>query len=81
MRLALLALITVTLLAWTPTVAAHRVVDGDTVKLDSGQVCRLCGVDAREVRQPLWDEARDALAGLMAEHPEVAVRGRDRYCC
>jgi endonuclease YncB( thermonuclease family) len=42
-------------------------------------VCRLYGVDAPEVRQPLWEAARGALADLMTHDPEVAVRGRDRY--
>jgi endonuclease YncB( thermonuclease family) len=79
MWLPLLTLVTATVLAWPPAAEAHRVIDGDTVKLDSGEVCRLYGVDAPEVRQPLWQAARDALAGLMAEHPEVTVRGRDRY--
>lgn len=79
MRLALLTLIAVTTFAWPLGADAYRVIDGDTVKLDSGEVCRPSGVDAPEARQPLAQAARDALVELMAHDPEVAVRGRDRY--
>jgi endonuclease YncB( thermonuclease family) len=32
-------------------------------------VCRLYGIDAPEVKQPLWEAARQALAELMVHDP------------
>ncbi|MGD9890577.1 MAG: thermonuclease family protein [Dehalococcoidia bacterium] len=44
-----------------------RVIDGDTVELDDGTRVRLFGVSAPELNQRCGPEARDVLAGMLAD--------------
>jgi len=58
--------------------------DGDTVRFAGGRVCRLLGLDAPELAQPLGEHAQRALVGLLPlvrEGRPVTVLhyGRDRY--
>lgn len=40
---------------------ADRVVDGDTIKLENGEIVRLCGIDSPEKSQPLGMESKAKL--------------------
>jgi micrococcal nuclease len=59
-----------------------RVSDGDTVKLESGESIRFCGIDAPEKSQPLGSESKAALQKLVdsAKGEAFLVEvDRDRY--
>lgn len=77
------------LLALATPAAAQRsvtVIDGDTLRV-SGQVVRMAGIDAPELRRPRCAEerrlaraARDRLQALVASGVRLeTVAGRDRY--
>lgn len=65
---------------------AVQVIDGDTIRV-SGEVVRLAGIDAPELRRPrclqerlLARQARDRLQALVAGGVRIeAVAGQDRY--
>ena len=65
-----------------------RIIDGDTLVLDTGEKIRLAGINspdlARENRpaEPLPNEAKSALEGLLVDgraQVEVAQEAKDRY--
>lgn len=64
-------------LAYPATVA--RVIDGDTVVLDSGKHIRLAGIDAPEHDQPFGYEARQNLAVLVFSGVNVIEVKTDKY--
>jgi len=45
-----------------------EVIDGDTIRLESGQRVRLLGIDAPEKGECYYEESRDALAGVIGEN-------------
>lgn len=59
-----------------------EVVDGDTIKLQSGETVRLLGINAPERGQPYYEKAAERLRELV-EHKEVRlerdVTNRDQY--
>ncbi|MGD9891648.1 MAG: thermonuclease family protein [Dehalococcoidia bacterium] len=81
---AIVGLVIVALAAHGPAVSAQapegwqhvaRVIDGDTVELDDGTRVRLFGVSAPELNQRCGPEARDVLAGMLADRE----RGNNVY--
>jgi len=57
-----------------------RVPDGDTLTLEGGQKIRLCGIDAPEKVQPLGDESREFLQGLVQGKQVIVIPVEsDRY--
>ena len=66
--------------SWAATVAA--VIDGDTVRLDDGNIVRYLGVNTPEHGQPFYEEARRFNAQLVLGKPvrlETRERERDKY--
>ena len=61
----------------TVVVGVH---DGDTLRLSTGVIVRLWGIDAPELLQPYGAEAKAKLSGLvLAKNLRLEIRGRDRY--
>lgn len=57
----------------------ERVHDGDTVVFPQGS-CRLLGIDAPELKQPLGSEAGRTLRELLGDRPVLVMAwGKDRY--
>ena len=65
-----------------------RVIDGDTLVLDTGEKIRLAGVNSRKLvrenrpAEPLANETKSALEGLLVDgraQVEVAQEAKDRY--
>lgn len=69
----------------TPGVArlvVARIVDGDTVQLETGETVRLVGINTPERNQPFYDEAKAFTSELLLDKPvrvETDVEPRDRY--
>ncbi|MCZ7569006.1 MAG: lamin tail domain-containing protein [Ardenticatenaceae bacterium] len=77
----------------SPTPVAHttpsgslpvvvRIVDGDTVQLDTGETVRLVGINTPERNQPFDEEATAFTRQLLLDKPvrvETDVEPRDRY--
>jgi len=69
-------------LAAAPTSHVERVIDGDTVVLESDERVRLLGIDTPERGQHLYEEAKEWLANLIEGKDVVLERGeeeRDKY--
>lgn len=59
-----------------------RVIDGDTIVLEGGQIIRLLGIDADEKGQPCWGEAKARLEELVLNKKvglEASDADTDRY--
>ncbi len=59
-----------------------RVVDGDTVKIESGESVRLIGIDSTERGEECFEEAKQKLAGLIESkivYLEKDVEDKDKY--
>lgn len=69
--------------AATETARVRRVVDGDTLKLESGDDVRLLGIDCPEKGEPFHEEASLFLSRLVADGRDVTLEfdaeRRDRY--
>ncbi|MFB6212753.1 MAG: lamin tail domain-containing protein [Candidatus Magasanikbacteria bacterium] len=64
------------------TATVTYVIDGDTVKLDSGEKVRLLGINTPESGQPYFSEARDKMVELVEDKQvklERDVTNRGRY--
>jgi micrococcal nuclease len=56
-----------------------RVIDGDTIVIDSGERVRLIGVDTPELGEPMADEATMFVEGLVSgQRVWLEPEGRDR---
>jgi endonuclease YncB( thermonuclease family) len=71
------------LLAVSPGCAlSYRVIDGDTIKLQSGETIRYLGIDTPEKGEPLFDEATELNRSLLAGKSivfESDITDKDRY--
>ena len=54
------------------------VVDGDTVKLNTGKEVRLYGVNSPEVKEPYYQEAK-AFTTTMVLNKEITLEQEDKY--
>lgn len=56
-----------------------RVIDGDTVVIDTGEHVRLLGINTPEKKQPYHDEAMNYLKNWEGEEIQLESRGKDKY--
>ena len=64
------------------TVSCTSVIDGDTIRLDTGETVRLIGIDAPELSQPGGEMSRQYLAHLILGQKITLDKGyedRDKY--
>ena len=64
------------------TVSCTAVIDGDTIRLDTGETVRLIGIDAPELSQPGGELSRQYLAQMILGKKITLDRGcedRDKY--
>ena len=64
------------------TIFCTAIIDGDTFKLENGEVVRLIGIDAPELSQPGGEESREYLAHLILNKGVTLKKGyedRDKY--
>ena len=64
------------------TVSCTAVIDGDTIRLDTGETVRLIGIDAPELSQPGGEMSRQYLAQLILGQKITLDKGyedRDKY--
>jgi micrococcal nuclease len=62
--------------------ATYRVVDGDTIEVQSGEYVRYLGIDTPEKGEPLFNEATDLNRSLLKGRAvvfEIDVTDKDRY--
>lgn len=73
---------TATTIAAAALPVVERIVDGDTVQLDTGETVRLIGINTPERNQPFYEEARAFTSQLLLDQPvrvETDVEPQDRY--
>jgi micrococcal nuclease len=66
----------------TDTISCSAVIDGDTIRLDTGETVRLIGIDAPELSQPGGELSRQYLAQLILGKKITLDKGyedRDKY--
>lgn len=56
-----------------------RVIDGDTIAIDTGEHVRLLGINTPEKKQPFHDEAMNFLKHWEGKQIEVEEHGKDKY--
>ena len=61
-----------------PPLTVTEVTDGDTLRLSTGQTFRLYGVNAPEVKEPLFEEAK-AFTQNMVLNKEVTLEQEENY--
>jgi len=61
---------------------AERVIDGDTIVLESGEIIRYLGIDAPEKNKPFFTQAKEKneeLIGGQEVELELDVQEKDKY--
>ncbi|MBU7045889.1 MAG: thermonuclease family protein [Theionarchaea archaeon] len=64
------------------TIFCTTVIDGDTIRLETGETVRLIGIDAPELNQPGGEKSREYLAHLILNKGVTLKKGyedRDKY--